>query len=418
MHTVSKWQDDDIVALVDIGSHRIVVLIVKMLYTEQKIEIIASDTKGIGIFLTQSDSLEDSALVGMIYAMEEKYNIQVKNIAVSISNGHLKFYNIQCGFRFDYPILINPNHIIKMEKHCLQKKTLDTKETIIDLFNNYYSVDMGISVSDPVNVNTSSIKGNYSLIYANRGIIDKIYKYISQNKLDIVSFISTAQATSLVVLKKEEKNNLCAVILLGASDVSISIIKNGHTIKIHHIATGGNSITNNIIKIFGVSSKDAEAMKIAASSVHTNEDIILSKDYFPSLPRNQTIKISDVREIVYKNTKAIFLKINEYFTENLKSQIPSSIILTGGMANMSNIEELANIVLKTNCRIGTLSDKVWIISNNKEINKIFKNPAFTTVLGMSKYLLTRYKQHNLTKSNNWLWNRFYKITSFIEDFFY
>jgi len=353
----------------------------------------------------------------MIYNIEEKNKLSIESIVISVGNGYIKFKNIQCGFKFEYPIKINQNHIKKIEKHTIDRKNVDNNDIIIDIFNNYYTVDNGINIEDPINLPASSITGNYSVIYANNVIINKINNYILNNKLNIISFVSTVQAASIAVIDNKISNSAC--ISIGNNDTGIAIVENGNIKSIDHINTGGSKVTNDLIKIFGISYKDAENIKILVSNIGIDDDYVLSRDQFPSLSNQQNIQISDVYQVIYKNINEIFLEIISFLNKKNKFDKIQNIILTGGVAKMLNIDEIAQTTFKKYCTIGTAQSQNWILHTNQEWQiKIIKSPDYTTVLGLGGYLLKKYKQSNLREQDNYITNQFYKITSFVEELFY
>jgi cell division protein FtsA len=406
--TITKWQDGDIIGLIDIGSYNVSILVVRMLYTKGKMELLAMNHKGVAALIDENGKLVEGSLLRIIYEIEEKHGIHVDNIAISVGNGYLKYKNIQCGFKFDYPTQINQRHILKLEKYCLDRKNLANDQIIMDLFNNYYSLDVGINVTDPINLKASSIMGNYAIVYANQGIINKIYKYIMQNKLQIISFVSTAHASGLSTMLPTHKVNLTAVISIGHTDT-------WHIKNIYHLATGGLKITNDIIKIFGVSYKDAENIKILASNIGNNDDYILSRDQFSSLSNQQIIKLSDVYQVIYKNIREIFIEISVLLNE----KEVQNIILTGGVSKMHHIEEIAQNILKKYCQIGSSNNQNWILHHNEDwqIN-ILKSTNYTTVIGIGGYLLKKYQQKYLSKKDNFFLQKINQISSFFQELFY
>ncbi len=404
--------DGDIVGLIDIGSYNITILVVRMFYANQKIELLAMEHKGVSALISQDGNIEEGALLEIIYNIEEKQGLHVDNIAMSVGNNYLKFKNIQRGFKFEYPIAINQSHITKIEKSCSDRKNMLNNDIIVDLFNNYYALDDKINVTDPINLQASSIVADYLLVYANSSIINNLNRYVAKNKLEIISFVSSSQAACLATIKPEHRIGSTAVISIGNCDTSVAIIENGYLKNVNHLAIGGLKITNDIIKIFGLSRKDAENIKILASNIGTNDDCVLSKDNFSSLSSQQIIRLSDVYQVIHKNIKEIFIEISHLANAQ-------NIILTGGVSKMSNIEEIAQLILKKHCQIGIAKNQDWIIHNNQnwQIN-ILKSTNYTTVIGIGGYLLKKYKQKHLSEHNNFFLNKLYKISSFFEELFY
>ncbi|OHA34086.1 MAG: cell division protein FtsA [Candidatus Taylorbacteria bacterium RIFCSPLOWO2_01_FULL_45_15b] len=165
--------------------------------------------------------------------------------------------------------------------------------------------------------------------------------------------IASPVAAGLVSLTKIQKLAGCILANIGAETVSIIVYENNLPVSLDVFPIGSNDITNDIALGFKIAIEEAEGLKVGnfASSPYPRkklEEIIGAR-------------LSDIFELIESHLKKI----------GRNGLLPAGIILTGGGARISDIEDFAKISLRLPSKIAivqnpaqkpTVQDSTWTVA--------------------------------------------------------
>jgi cell division protein FtsA len=141
-------------------------------------------------------------------------------------------------------------------------------------------------------------------------------------------------AAGLVTLSKTQKIAGCILANIGAETVSIAVFENSMPISLEVFPIGSTDITNDIALGLKVPLEEAEQVKIGAITGN-------------SYPRKK------LEEIVEARLSDIFELIDAHLKKISRSGLlPAGIIITGGGAGLTTIEDLARASLRLPSRVG------------------------------------------------------------------
>ncbi len=148
--------------------------------------------------------------------------------------------------------------------------------------------------------------------------------------IEITDVIAGPMASSFVTLNKTQKIAGCLLANIGCETTSIIVFENNIPISLEVFPFGSNDITNDIALGLKVSLEDAEQIKMGANGKAA--DFSYSK--------------KKLDEIIIARLADIFDLINDHLKRIDRSGLlPAGVILTGGGAALTNIEEFAKIAL-------------------------------------------------------------------------
>jgi len=151
----------------------------------------------------------------------------------------------------------------------------------------------------------------------------------------IVEDATTAPlASSFVLLSKAQKRAGCVLANIGAETLSIAVFENSLPVSVKIFPVGGSDITNDIALGLKIPLEEAEKVKrgIGASySKRKLDDLITSR-------------LGDMFELIDNHLKRI----------KRDGLLPAGIILAGGTANLSGVEEVAKQALRLPARVAAL----------------------------------------------------------------
>lgn len=172
--------------------------------------------------------------------------------------------------------------------------------------------------------------------------------------LEIEDIVASPVAASVALLSKSQQIAGCGLLIIGAETSSFSIFENSVPIAVDVMPIGSRDITNDIALGFKVSLEEAERIKISR---------IESLPY----PRRK------IEEVVKARLEDICDFVQAVLKKNgRQGLLPAGILVTGGGAQSSYIEELAKEKLKLPVKkIGVkfdgeskvpLSDATWVVA--------------------------------------------------------
>ncbi len=213
---------------------------------------------------------------------------------------------------------------------------------ILDNFPQEYLVDAN-TVSDPVGVMGTNVEGVYLNIIARNTLRMNIHNCFANADVEIADELIAACKLGNHVLSEAEKRSGCALVDLGAETTTVVVYKNNIVRHLVVLPLGANNITKDIVSL-QIDEEEAENIKLKYGDACPDLDAEFSDNNKDA----EKIVISDGRSFdLFKIHNIIKSRVDEII-ENVDNQIISSryrdkllagIILTGGGANLKNIDK-------------------------------------------------------------------------------
>ena len=208
-------------------------------------------------------------------------------------------------------------------------------QEILDTAVQEYKVDSQYQ-QDPVGIQCTRLEGNYLNILQRKAFYKNFNKCFEVAGIAIAEMLNAPLALADAVLTEAERRSGCALIDIGADTTTVSVYSKNILRHLAVIPLGGSNITKDIATL-QMEESDAEVMKLKYASAYTdNSEIDNNLKY--SIDQDRSVESRRFIEIVEGRLEEI--------VENAWYQVPSEyydkllggIILTGGGANLKNIE--------------------------------------------------------------------------------
>lgn len=220
-----------------------------------------------------------------------------------------------------------------------------------------FVVDNSMNVREPVGRTGIKLGGNFLIISANSQSVLRTKKSLADadQNLKCDKMVFAPLATSLAVLNENETKAGIALVDIGDHTTDLVIY---HDSIVRHIATfpiGGRHITNDLAIGCGIQVENAERLKqeygVAISAdVPLNIEILVN--FLAGRAPKQVLK-KNVALIIEERLKEIAAMV---YAEVIKSgyldKLIGGIVLTGGSANIDEIEKLFEKVTNMSVRVG------------------------------------------------------------------
>ena len=206
---------------------------------------------------------------------------------------------------------------------------------ILDVAEQEYRVDTQLQM-DPVGIRANHLEGNFLNILERTSFFQNLNKCFEAANIKVADMYLAPLALANVVLTEAEKRSGCALVDIGADTTTVSVFWKNVLRHLVVIPLGSNNVTKDIASL-QMEESDAEKMKLNYGSAYTdNNDIDPEMKY--SIDSDRQIEARRFIEIVEARVEEIIENVRYQIPAEYYDKLLGGIILTGGGANMKNIE--------------------------------------------------------------------------------
>lgn len=215
-------------------------------------------------------------------------------------------------------------------------RTLDYPDRkILDVVEQEYKVDTQFQL-DPVGIRASHLEGNFLNILERKSFFQNLNRCFDAAGIKVVQMYLAPLALANSVLTEAEKRSGCALVDIGADTTTVSVFSKNVLRHLAVIPLGSNNITKDIASL-QMEESEAEKMKLKYASAYTdNNEIDDTLKY--SIDKDRQVDSRKFIDIVEGRLEEIVLNVREQIPNEYYDKLLGGIILTGGGANMKNIE--------------------------------------------------------------------------------
>lgn len=266
------------------------------------------------------------------------------------------------------PTYINQAHIdlITDESH---EVPYDDYE-LIGYFTQEFIVDTNVAV-DPVGIMGTNIEGKFLNVIANCRIRNNIKTSFENLGLEIADYRLSAFELANNILTDAEKRSGTALIDFGAGTTTIAVLKNNIVRQIITLPLGINNIKQDLCDLQIEPSEAEQLLLTYADAIAENdngEENGQTATYTTSDGRS--IEVTTILHIIEARLHEILVNVeNQLHNSDYADKLLGGIVITGGGANIPNIEKACVNTLKV--------DKVRIAK--KLIPQLIKNSDITSL---------------------------------------
>ncbi len=217
--------------------------------------------------------------------------------------------------------------------------------------------DINLSEEDIIGTAGNELTGNFKIFLGPRKPLVKIGKVMRMSDLVSAGEYFTPDTIGKAVLNADEADNGVAVIDLGGGCTSVSIFTGGILRHCASIPFGGKSITSDIKTECNISEAIAENIKLGYGACMperllnmTDKQLLLRSG--TSEP-DKRLGVKYLSEIITARAEEIMEAIiYEIDRSGLAKQIPSGVVITGGGAELVNLNLLITKMSGYSVRLG------------------------------------------------------------------
>jgi cell division protein FtsA len=328
------------------------------------------------------ESLRD--VVGEAVGSAERMSgLTVERLAVSVSGGNQK--SVMLKEEVSIPEgRVSEYDMARLLKQTMEKDVGDGR-SVLHRMPLHYTLDGVRGISDPFGMQGEKLGVDMMAITTATSTLDNLKTVVEMNHLEVECFVSSAYASALTTLVEDEKDLGVTLIEMGAGVTSIAVFMDGHLVYLGTVPLGGAHVTADIARIISTPVEEAERIKTLHGSVLT---AIGDSDKLITLPQvgddsnqnPQQIETGLLGEIIRPRIEEIFeLLLKPLERSGFSAAAGQRVVLTGGAAQVTSIEEYLNTLFGRPARIG----KPMGMSGMPEPTR---GPAFATAAGLLRFI--------------------------------
>ena len=250
-------------------------------------------------------------------------------------------------------------------------------QKIIDVAELEYKVDSQYQM-DPVGIRATRLEGNFLNILERKSFFQNLNRCFETANISVADMYLAPLALAKAVLTEAERRSGCALVDIGADTTTVSVFWKNVLRHLVVIPLGSNNITKDIASL-QMEESEAEAMKLKYASAFTdNSEIDPTLRY--SIDPERQVESRKFIEIVEGRVEEIIENVRYQIPDEYYGKLLGGIVLTGGGANMKNIER----AFTNSTRIEKVRVAKFVTATINSGNELIKakNGMYNTVLAL------------------------------------
>ena len=378
---------------IDIGSTKICAIIGEL--KDGQIEIAGhgiSKSQGIKKGAISNIELASRSIKNAVDDAKRVAGINPTSATISISGAYVK--SLKSTGVVNIPNQeISINEINRVMQTALYNANIPNEFEVLHVLPYKFKIDEQDFIEDPNGMNASRMKVSAHIVMTSKSNLGNLKKAVNAAGIEISKIVLSGYASALAVLSENDKERGVAVIDLGGQTSNL-VIHLGNAIQYNnYLAVGSNHITNDLSIALHTPLDVAEELKIAKASLLESDGGEVQLSIIGDEHNLNLVSLEIVQSIVYSRMEeTLTILIDLLNKSNLRDQLGSGIILTGGMTLIEGTRELAQALIPNMpIRIGKPSN----IANIEDLN----SPEFSTAIGLIQYESGKHTEYELEGSN-------------------
>lgn len=243
-----------------------------------------------------------------------------------------------------------------------------------------FKIDEQDNIEDPLGMNGTRLEVQAHIIAVQKSAIMNLRKAIQKAGLKADNIVLSGYASAIATLNEDEKSLGTVLIDLGGSSCNM-VIHSGNSIRYNDfLPVGSLNITTDISTVLHTPPSVAEEIKIKYGTLKAkNNELIVLPDLGDENSSHE-VDINVIIKVIYIRVEEMLMILAKMLSESgYKDYAAAGIVLTGGMAKLDGLKELATAIF----------DNMPVrIARPREFESsidVFKDPANSCAIGLCLY---------------------------------
>ena len=291
---------------------------------------------------------------------------------------------VRCARHTDYVFVNDPkNGVSKQDLAGLFDRMRNLQapddETIMERIPQNYMIDQNQEVQNPIGSFGSKLSSTFNFVLCQRTPLQRLEMALKRVGVELLGVIPSAMATAEAVLSADEKEEGVAVVDIGGGVTDVTVYYRNIVRYVASIPMGASAI-NHDIRTMGVPERFVESLKQkygSAVSERVSEEKLI-RVTGRTARESRDILLRNLSTVIEARTMDIIDLVNEELKiSGYAGKLGYGIVLTGGSANLKDIDELFRLGTKLEVRIA----KPDMGLTEESCAKV-DDPTYATVVGL------------------------------------
>ncbi|QNO16311.1 cell division protein FtsA [Alkalicella caledoniensis] len=346
------------------------------------------------------------SIIEAVEQAERMIGVEIDSVFVGISSAHIQMLKNRGVVavsgedkeisEYDYDRVLQAAKVV----------AIPPEREIIDSIPINFIVDGYDGIKDPVGMIGVRLEVEALILTATTTAMRNLRKCVERAGLAVENFVLSSLATGEVALTPDEKELGAVLVNIGGGTTEVAIFQNSNLMDKIVIPVGGDHITSDISKGLRIPLAEGEKIKLKFGTTLFDEN---DRGFEITTVGKETVTVSTnkLTGIIEPRVQEIFYLIKKELSKLGYDEImPGGIVLTGGVASLPGIAELAQSQLGGNVRIY----QPQFIG--------VADPAFTTGTGIIQYVVSNSILPSTPQKSNSVSQGFFdKIKVLFNEFF-
>ncbi|GAA7420882.1 cell division protein FtsA [Helicobacter pylori] len=316
-----------------------------------------------------------------------EYHPKTKAI-VSFSGAYTESIRDVTGVASTKDNVVTIDEISRAINNACAKAGLDNDKHILHALPYRFTLDKQ-EVNDPLGMSGTRLEVFIHIVYTEKNNIENLEKIMIQSGVEIENIVINSYAASIATLSNDEKELGVACVDMGGETCNLTIYS-GNSIRYNkYLPVGSHHLSTDLSHMLNTPFPYAEEVKIKYGdlSFESGEETPSQNVQIPTTGsdgnESHIVPLSKIQTIMRERALETFEIIHRSIQDSgLEEHLGGGVVLTGGMALMKGIKELAKAHF-TNypVRLAAPMEKYNIMGMFEDL----KDPRFSVVVGLILY---------------------------------
>ena len=292
----------------------------------------------------------------LIARAEAELKDEIGEVTVGLSGRILRSRELSCQINRTDPNAYITEEEVRQITRTRYNANIDGGDVVFEAVPQKYSTEerFGINHDELIGMVGGTIEATFRIFYGKRAILDRRTNLLESCGLKLNKAILAPIASARAVLTRPEMENGVAMVDIGKSSTEVAVIKDNIVRHVALIPFGGESVTNDIKTVTGITNQWAETLKIqhgrcCEEFAVENKKLILKNENDND---DGEVEISLLARVIEARMSEIFDAVRYVIEQSGYAQkLTSGVVITGGSCHLENIIQLAAAILGQKIRL-------------------------------------------------------------------
>lgn len=374
-----------VVAAIDIGTTKVVALVGQQ-SAEDGVQVLGvgvAPSKGMkkGVVVNLEEAAE--AIRYAVDRAERSSGYQIVSAHVGIAGSHVSSLNNRGVVTVTTPDRIITEEDVDRAIESARAINIPANREIIHVLPRAYTIDGQEGIQNPIGMYGFRLDVEVHIVTAAATAIQNLVEAVRRAGVEVDDIVLQSLASAEAVVSAEEREIGVVLADVGGGTTDICVFVEGQAWHSAVLPIGGNHITNDVAIALRTPLHSAERLKVAygraISSEVDHREMIEAAAFGSEGSREVSAKhLSEIIES--RSIEMVQLIVAEQKRSGYDGMLPAGLVLTGGTANLPDLDVLASEVLQGPVRIGRPAGVQGLVD-------AISGPAYSTGVGLLLWAL-------------------------------